>query len=761
MMQKKGIIMNIQEILKNKELHPYLLKVRYGLEKESQRVTLAGDLVHTEYPKTLGNRSNHPYIQTDFAETQMELITPVTESIPELFRYLAALHDVTYRSMNEGEMLWPLSMPPALPEKDEDIRIAKLDNFEDVLYRRYLAKTYGRRKQMVSGIHFNFEFADTLIQKMFQLQTEETDYLKFKTDLYLKVTRNYLHYRWLVTYFYGATPLSEANYFTDEAPKEPVRSIRNSDFGYKNFEDVEVTYATIEAYLADINHMVETGKLSEEKEFYAPVRLRGGKKVADLAEAGIRYIELRNIDLNPYELYGISEEQVEFLHVMLLFLLWKEEGAGADEWVAEGDQKNNLVALEHPLKATAYQKEAELFVSELEAFIQEMDLSISESLIPHLKEMIADPAKTLAGRLYTESLATSQKDVAITLGKQYYHQAWEKPYQLAGFRGMELSTQILLFDAIQKGVAVEVLDESDQFLKLKANDKVEYVKNANMTSKDSYVVPLIMANKTVTKKVLDKAGFRVPAGREFDEMNSALAAYPEFAQIGFVVKPKSTNYGLGISIFKDGSSFEDYQEAVKIAFAEDSSILVEEFLPGTEYRFVVFNGETKAIMLRVPANIKGDGIHTIAELVAKKNEDPLRGTHHRSPLELIQLGSIEKLMLKEQGYTVDAIPEKDEVVYLRENSNVSTGGDSIDVTEEIPEAYKAIASKAVEAIGAVICGIDLIIPDVSCPANEKGAYGIIEANFNPAMHMHIYPYQGKSRRLTIDVLELLYPGITK
>ncbi|MFP9055537.1 bifunctional glutamate--cysteine ligase/glutathione synthetase, partial [Enterococcus faecalis] len=81
---------------------------------------------------------------------------------------------------------------------------------------------------------------------------------------------------------------------------------------------------------------------------------------------------------------------------------------------------------------------------------------------------------------------------------------------LAGFREMELSTQIFMFDAIQKGVQVKVLDESDQFLRLQFQDHVEYVKNANMTSKDSYIVPLIMENKTVTKKVLKEAGFRVP-----------------------------------------------------------------------------------------------------------------------------------------------------------------------------------------------------------------------------------------------------------
>ncbi|MGM0123019.1 glutathione biosynthesis bifunctional protein GshAB [Enterococcus sp. AZ194] len=117
-------------------------------------------------------------------------------------------------------------------------------------------------------------------------------------------------------------------------------------------------------------------------------------------------------------------------------------------------------------------------------------------------------------------------------------------------------------------------------------------------------------------------------------------------------------------------------------------------------------------------------------------------------------------MLKEQGLTVASVPEKDQVVSLRENSNVSTGGDSIDVTDQFSESYKKIAADAVKAIGAKVSGIDLIIPDYTVdPSTDDRAYGIIEANFNPAMHMHIYPYKGTGRRLTINVLHLLFPEV--
>lgn len=754
-------MMNFKQLLLHVNARPFIDQARFGIEREGQRVDLAGNLAKTDHSAIFGDRSYHPYIQTDFSETQTEMITPVTDSIPELFQYLAAVYDVTARSIPKEEMIWPLSMPPALPEKDEEIIIAKLKNFEDVLYRRYLAKKYGKRKQMVSGIHFNFEFGDELLRTLFSHQEEFQDFSEFKTELYLKTARNFMRYRWMITYLFGASPMSEKNYFLDEShPQEPVRSIRNSALGYTNHPNVKVSYASMKQYLADIERMIEEGKLSEEKEFYTPLRFRGGKKVADLATTGVRYIELRNIDLNPYARLGINPEQVRFLQLFLMYMLWTEEKEDCDQWVAEGTTRNNKVALEQPSDQTEFHQEGREILEGMKQMLVELDWLDSLYLVEEALTQMDHPEQTLAAKLYQEAQLSSQQEVAVALGHQYYKESHERPYQLAGFREMELSTQIFMFDAIQKGVQVKVLDESDQFLRLQFQDHVEYVKNANMTSKDSYIVPLIMENKTVTKKVLKEAGFRVPGGAEFSSMEEAVKAYPRFAEQAFVIKPKSTNYGLGITIFKEGASLEDYQAGLAIAFREDSSVLVEEFMPGTEYRFFVIDGEVQAIMLRVPANVIGDSIRTVKELVEEKNSDPLRGTNHRAPLELIQLGELEQLMLKEQGLTIESVPQANQIVYLRENSNISTGGDSIDMTDEFSEAYKKIAVSAVEALGAKISGIDLIIPDKEIdPTTDKKAYGIIEANFNPAMHMHVYPFAGKGRRLTMNVLKLLYPEV--
>ncbi len=757
-----GIVkLNFKKMLVNDRVKPYLLKARYGIEKESKRVDLSGNLAKTDHPKSISLRDDHPYIQRDFSELQMEIITPVTETLEELFDYLAAIHDVAYRSMGKNEMLWPLSMPPQLPEKDEDIVIAKLKNAENVQYRQTLSNSYGRRKQMLCGVHFNFEFGDELIQALFNAQSEIKDYQHFKTEMYLKATRNYLHHRWLFTYFYGSSPSSEKNFFEEDSLKEVVRSIRSSKYGYTNSNDVQVSYSSIQNYVSDLSLMVKRGLLSAEREFYSPVRLRGGHHASDLEDHGISYIELRNIDLNPFETYGFSYEQAEFLHLFLIYLLWKDEGENCDEWVKMGDFYTDIVALEHPLEHTQFEIEAKNMINEMEQLAETLHLTISETLFVQLREMLMDPSKTLAGRLYKESEKSSQGQVATSIAKENYKKSWDKPYQLAGFTDMELSTQILMFDAIQQGIQIEILDRQDQFLKLKLKDHVEYVKNGNMTSKDNYVSTLIMENKTVTKKILQQHGFRVPKGEEFQTIEQALRSYDFFATKPFVVKPKTTNYGLGISIFKEDASYKDYQQAITLAFKEDSSILVEEFLNGTEYRFFVLNNRVYAVLLRIPANVKGDGKHTIEELVVQKNRDTLRGRDHRTPLETIQLGELENLMLKAQGYGTDSIPENDEIVYLRENSNISTGGDSIDVTDHIPDDYKKIAVDAVSALGVEICGIDLIIENTEVPATNKNAYGIIEANFNPSMYMHIYPYKGESRRLTMHIIHYLFPELLK
>ena len=750
--------MTINQLLQKLEPTSPILQANFGIERESLRVDRQGKLAHTPHPSCLGARSFHPYIQTDFCEFQMELITPVAKSTTEARRFLGAITDVAGRSISKDELLWPLSMPPRI--NAQEIQVAQLENEFERHYRNYLAEKYGTKLQAISGIHYNMELGKDLVEALFQ-ESNQTDMIAFKNALYLKLAQNYLRYRWVITYLFGAAPVAEQGFFDQEVP-ELVRSFRNSDHGYVNKEEIQVSFASLEDYVSAIENYIEQGDLIAEKEFYSAVRFRGQKVNRSFLDKGITYLEFRNFDLNPFERIGISQTTMDTVHLLLLAFLWMDAPENVDQALAQGHALNEKIALSHPLEPLPSEAETQNITTTLDQLVQHFGLGdYHQSLVKQVKDAFADPNQTLAAQLLPHIKDKSLADFALDKALAYHDYDWTAHYALKGYEEMELSTQMLLFDAIQKGLHFEILDEQDQFLKLWHKDHVEYVKNGNMTSKDNYVVPLAMANKTVTKKILADAGFPVPAGDEFTSLEQGLAYYPLIKGKQIVVKPKSTNFGLGISIFQEPASLDNYKKALEIAFAEDTAVLVEEFIPGTEYRFFILDGRCESVLLRVAANVVGDGKHTIRELVAQKNANPLRGRDHRSPLEIIELGDIEQLMLTQQGYAPDDILPEGKKVNLRRNSNISTGGDSIDVTETMDSSYQELAAAMATSMGAWACGVDLIIPDKTQPASkEKPHCTCIELNFNPAMYIHTYCAEGPGQAITPKILDKLFPEVT-
>ncbi|MCR5492717.1 MAG: bifunctional glutamate--cysteine ligase GshA/glutathione synthetase GshB [Streptococcus sp.] len=749
--------MTVNGLLQNTSKYSPILQATFGLERESLRINQENKVAQTNHPDKLGNRSFHPYIQTDYSEAQIELITPIGKTTQDALRTLGAITDVAGRSINQDEYLWPLSMPPKLGE--DDIHIAKLDDAWERQYREHLAKSYGKILQSMSGIHYNVELGKDLVATLF----EESNYgslVHFKNDLYLKLAQNFLRYRWLLTYLYGASPIAEEG-FLNAPLKQPVRSIRNSHLGYVNHTDIKVSYQSLDHYIADIERYVSSNQLIAEKEFYSAVRLRGSKHVRDYLTKGVTYLELRTFDLNPFDNRGITQETLDTVHLFVLALLWLDSSSAIDQDITEASKLNDKIALSHPLDKLPEDAPIESILSAMQGIVDYFELSdYYQGLIDAIKNQIEHPEQTIAGRLLKEIDTLSLESFGQKQGQAFHDYAWQAPYALKGYENMELSTQLLMFDAIQKGVHLEILDENDQFIKLWHGDHVEYVKNANMTGKDSYITPLIMENKVVTKKLLSKAGFPVPKGEEFANKAAALRYFSQIKDKAIVVKPKSTNFGLGISIFKESADLTAYQKALDIAFAEDDTVLIEEFISGTEYRFFVLDGKCEAVLLRVPANVVGDGKRTIAQLVEMKNQDPLRGRDHRSPLEIIDLGDVENLMLKQQGYTPNDIPADGVRVDLRRNSNISTGGDSIDVTDIMPDDYKTLAAQMARAVGAWVCGVDLIIPDKSLPASkEEPNCACIELNFNPAIYLHTYCHEGPGQALTPKILAKLFPEL--
>jgi glutamate--cysteine ligase len=330
-------------------------------------------------------------------------------------------------------------------------------------------------------------------------------------------------------------------------------------------------------------------------------------------------------------------------------------------------------------------------------------------------------------------------------------------FSTPGYEDMELSTQILIAEALSRGARVEVLDRGDNFILIEKGSRREFVKQATRTSADNYASILVMENKEVAKRVLAAAGIRVPTGFLVSTREAALRTARRFAGKPLVVKPRSTNFGDGVAILGPDRNPGETAAAVDTALALDSAIILEDFVPGREFRFLVIGGKTRAVLHRVPANVLGDGVSTIRQLVEKKNAHPYRGEGYRYPLEKIRLGEAEIACLEEEGLTPDSRAERGGKVLLRKNSNISTGGDSIDYSDAMPEIYKHIAERAAEACGARISGIDMIIPDIG-DDSEEAAYSVIELNYNPALHIHDFPAEGENRRVERHVLDLLGIG---
>lgn len=438
--------------------------------------------------------------------------------------------------------------------------------------------------------------------------------------------------------------------------------------------------------------------------------------------------------VNPHEVEGSSSQMLYILHLLIIYL------AAEDTEIIKENLQN---LLENPVK------QSKIILEQLSEMAQSMKaVDDYGAALKQAQVMLENNQESLL------------LEDPMRLAKSYQEEKLERPWIIKGFENMESSTQNLFFDAVYKGIKIEILDEMDHLLRLSVGDHIEYVQQANRSNKVSYINSIIMENKHVTKLLLDEKGYQVPQGEIYLDSQKAKSEFWRFQDRAFVVKPKSTNAGKGITVFKQVTTQESYEEAVDIAFSEDSSILVEEFATGIEYRFHILGGECKDVLLRTPAHVRGDGRHTISELVAIKNRHPFRGEEGRTPLVNIKIGRIEHLVLKEQGYLPDSIPEEGHVVYLRENSNISTGGDSKIVGEDCHASYIQIAEEIAEVIDAPICGVDMMIDDLTQASTEENpGYHVIETNANPGMYGHLFVSEGEGSRLTLALLDELFPEL--
>ncbi len=742
---------------------------QFGLEKENVRVNEFGKLALTKHPKVYENRSTHPYITTDFSESQLEMITPPCNSIDSALQHLDAIQHVVLNELKD-EYLWPQSLPPELPD-EKQIPIAKFTNeTEQYNYRKLLALKYGKTKQMISGLHFNFSYNERLISDLFNAQQSDLSLDDFRNAVYMKTVRQLLRNRWIYVLLYGFSPISVAGQqFLCDPDSSPVDtynhrlSIRNSCYGYKNHEEILPDYTSLHSYCKSIETLIKNKKLTSTKELYAPVRIK-----FDDSGTRISHIEVRFLDINPLVSTGISKEQLHLLHLMIVSgLIFNEETESSKyNWQEIADRNHNIVSLNglnsdiniftsQNTEVNAWESAIRL-IDKMEALLKKLLLTAPEYMnsFGSIKKQLSNPNTRRVLSLVSAINKEGMTAFHMRKAKEYSKNQQLHSFALKGYEDMELSTQLILSESIKRGVSFEILDRSENFIRLKKNNIIHNIQQATKTSLDSYATILSMENKLVTKQILQENNISVPFGYSYDSKQAAYASYYSFSKNPIVIKPKQTNFGKGITILKDNYSEQEFYFAVQNAFTFDTSILIEHYIPGKEFRFLIINIQVTGILFRKPAHVIGDGKQSISELIELKNQNPLRGTGYRSPLEKIKINNETTQILTNQGKSLEYVPEINETVYLRYNSNISTGGDSFDYTDKIHESYKQIALKAAQCIGTKITGLDMIIKDYRTSATESN-YSIIELNYNPAIHIHCYPFSGKNRMAQAKVLDAL------
>ena len=298
----------------------YYYSGKFGIERETLRVDVQGRLAQTPHPF-----GNDEHITRDFCENQIELVTPVCHSVAEAVEALAELDKRAREELTKnGESIWLYSNPPHFDSED-DIPIAEFtgDHSSKRAYREVLEQKYGKKLMLFSGIHFNFSFAEEFLR---ELNTNNEDFHTFRDELYLRLYKQLMTHSWLLVLLTAASPYYDAS--LDKDGKSGIimseySSLRNSKRGYWNKFLPILDHRSLKTFTGSIKKHIVTGSLYSASELYLPIRLKpkGVNSLENLAANGVDHIELRMFDLNPSAPLGIDGSDLEFAHLLILYLL--------------------------------------------------------------------------------------------------------------------------------------------------------------------------------------------------------------------------------------------------------------------------------------------------------------------------------------------------------------------------------------------------------------------------------------------------------
>ena len=429
--------------------------IRRGIEKESLRVTHDGRLSQLAHPATLGSPLTHPYITTDYSEALIELVTPEFTSTKDTLKFLAEMHRVVLQNCS-NQMLWVNSLP-CMFDDDAAIPIARYGTSNigrmKYVYRHGLGMRYGRKMQVIAGIHYNISVPDDYWTNVACLPGKSIQ--DCASAGYMAGVRNFHRHCWLLFYLFGASPAACRSFFdTDDLQGlhsmdshtvfgPYATSLRMSNKGYRNpvQSEIIIDHNSVEGYTDSLYRatktvyppyekfgikkdgeyvQLNTNLLQIENEFYSVIRPKRSIKPLEtptnaLRERGVEYLEIRILDLNPYETIGISNEDAKFLDLFVLFCLLypsppnTRELLGAitankDTVVMEG-RKPELELIREQTKTTLVSWGNEI-LDEIDSIAEIFDSVDNEGgyceAVDAQRKKLADPDNTPSARILNE-----------------------------------------------------------------------------------------------------------------------------------------------------------------------------------------------------------------------------------------------------------------------------------------------------------------------------------------------------------------------
>lgn len=702
-----------------------------GIERESLRCNKNGELSKLTHSEIFGNKMTEDFVTKDFGEAQLEIRTPVCDTVKECYEKLENITDIVLCELNSrNELLWPYSMPCILPE-EKDFPFGDYGDESLSEYKNYLSKKYHYTKRAISGIHVSF----SIKKDYYQYLRNNYKFLNLPEcidEAYIKIMKNYMKKVWILTYIFSASPVSY------NMNNNCIASIRNSSDGFQNLIPINLSFENKKEHINSIRKYIGNKDLYSLSELYYPIRAKtfDGSNDLEKLEEGIKYIEARVFDINPFNKCGISEEQLEFIIAFMFSCLFDKECNIYDYKDISRNGLNDKQYLE--------------ILSEIEN-ISEINKLLNlgfESGINKISNMLKN---NMLGFEQVNNLVKEKGylETFISLAENYSKMAEQNRFLVSKYPELEASTVAVIKEALLNGIDVNVLDEKKSIIELKKGHRKEILVQATRTSKDCSTLQFIVNDKFIAKKIMQENELAVPEGTaigaEINEKDLEKIV-SKYCNIPIVIKPKSTNCGIGITIFKTGANEEQIKKAIEYALKFDNTALIENYIEGKEYRFLVIDNKCIAVTWRRNASVVGDGKSTIEELITNKNNELWHKVMHsqiKNDNELKEYFSKNKISMND-------IPKEGERITLRGNSNVSTGGESIDMTDTIPKYFKEIAEKVSKSFNAKICGVDIIINDM-----EKEEYKVLEVNSNPGIYIQRWPYEGKERRIGIEILKLL------